>query len=121
MDDQCVISGGGEGSTVCDVICCIVRREIQWKELYSFTAGECTVSSPSLPSPHALHSCCRSSPPSHGFVVLNRLSSDNLLQLIPANLPVHVQVPFVLFKRDGEYQATPLSSTRLTTTPCHCR
>ena len=51
--------------------------------------------SPPLPSP-PLH---RHSAPSHGFVLLNRLSSDNLLEMVLPGSEFRVQDQFVLFKK----------------------
>ena len=41
----------------------------------------------------------RDIPPSHGFVLLNRLSSDNLQEMVVAGSEYRVQGVFVLFKK----------------------
>ena len=49
-------------------------------------------------SPLLLH---RMSSPSHGFMILNRLSSDNMHDLLSPDLQFRVESPFVLFKRNA--------------------
>ena len=49
-------------------------------------------------SPHLSR---RKACPAHGLMVLNRLSSDNFVQHLTSDLPVHVQPPFVLFAQHG--------------------
>lgn len=43
----------------------------------------------------------RSTHPAYGLMVLNRLSSENFVQHITPDLPIHIQPPFVLFSRQS--------------------
>lgn len=41
---------------------------------------------------------CRSGDPRHGFVVMNRLSTENLVEPITRDLEIQLQAPFLLYK-----------------------
>lgn len=47
----------------------------------------------------ALPLLCRDEEPSHGFVLLNRLSSDNLHEVMERGMEYRVQGQFVLFNK----------------------
>lgn len=51
--------------------------------------------------------------PSHGFVLLNRLSSDNLQEIVGAGSEYRVQGVFVLFKKHSGTKSYTVHSTEV--------